>query len=508
MFSKNKLFIQLLGCTATSVFLIACSEQDPVDVKLNAQLEKYDQAKELIIERNFHENNPISRDEWEAHFVLDESNEFTAAEIALLQERQNTTIEQSRLAAAKSSTIDLGPLRDDQTELAKFCHLVPKGGMLHVHPYGLFTRKIVTDILTKYNPVISPEYFIETVKNQGQLLYDYEIEALRSLPDSAEFMTLTDAEKSLFIDFFFLPTDPESHDFTRFDAIFAFVIWMVEDEFLDEKMELLYLDFLGRAAGHGISYIEFTNGFPPTIESRDKLTNWSVKFFEETGVAVRWNIGQLRFLPAENNAEYIKAWNELLIDNPSNSIVGVDLYAIERGNPALERAQNAYGYLSGYNAENAAHPLQMTMHAGEMGEPTNVRDAMVMGVNRVGHGVLLKDDLVALEYARRSQIGIEMNINSNHQLSVHDKNTAPHPFLKYLRLGIPVSLSTDNDGIFNTNISKECIAAVSTTDVSYAELQAMSFNSISTSFASSETKNILLDRLEQSYTIFEADYIN
>ena len=76
MFSKNKLLIQLLGCTATSVFLIACSEQDPVDVKLNAQLEKYDQAKELIIERNFHENNPISRDEWEAHFVLDESNEF------------------------------------------------------------------------------------------------------------------------------------------------------------------------------------------------------------------------------------------------------------------------------------------------------------------------------------------------------------------------------------------------------------------------------------------------
>ena len=70
------------------MFLIACSEQDPVDVKLNAQLEKYDQAKELIIERNFHENNPISRDEWEAHFVLDESNEFTAAEIALLQERQ------------------------------------------------------------------------------------------------------------------------------------------------------------------------------------------------------------------------------------------------------------------------------------------------------------------------------------------------------------------------------------------------------------------------------------
>lgn len=508
MFSKSKLLMQLLGCTATSVFLIACSQQDPVDRKLDAQLEKYDKAKEFIIERNFHQKNPISRDEWEAYFDVDEGDRFTLVEIDLLEKRQDAIIEQSRLATAKSSVIDLKPLRNDQKALAEFCHLIPKGGMLHVHPYGLFTRKIVTDILIKYNPVIAPEYFIETVKNQGQVLYDYEIEALRSLPENTQFMSLSQAERSLFIDFFFLPTDPVAHDFTRFDAIFAFVIWMVEDEFLDEKMEIVYLDFLNRAVGHGISYIEFTNGFPPTIERLEKLTNWSVKFFEETGVAVRWNLGQLRFLPAENNANYVSAWNKLLIDNPSNAIVGVDLYAIERGNPALERAQNAYGYLSGYNAENIDHPLQMTMHAGEMGNSSNVRDAMVMGVSRVGHGVLLKDDLVTLEYARKAQIGIEMNINSNHQLSVHDKNAEPHPFLKFLRLGIPVSLSTDNDGIFDTNISKECIAAVSTTDVSYAELQAMSFNSISTSFARTETKNILIDRLRQSYTLFETEYLN
>ena len=493
----------LLGSFALS----SCSEQDLANIKLVAHLKKYDQARELIIQRNYKETNPISREEWEAQFQMGESDKFTPIEIGLLEENQKLIIEQNKNAAIRKSVIDLEDFRSDPQALAEFCTNIPKGGMLHVHPYGLFTRDIIQEILTQYNPTIEPEYFIETIKSFGQVLYDHEIEALRTLPKSAEFLSLNDAEKSLFMDFFFLPKEPEAHDFTRFDAIFAFVIWMVEDEFLDEKMEILYLDFLHRAAGHGISYIEFTNGFPPTIESIEKLTNWSDKFFKETGVVVRWNLGQLRFLPASNNADYIKSWNQLLVENPTEAIVGIDLYAIERGNPALEKAQDAYGYLAGYNDENPDHPLKMTMHAGEMGDPRNVRDAMIMGVSRVGHGVLLQDDLVTIEYARNLGIGIEININSNHQLSVHDKNAAPHPFLRFLRLGIPVSLSTDNDGIFDTNRSKECIAAVSTTDVTYAELQELSYNSISTSFASPQVKEVLTNRLRQAFTLFEQPYI-
>lgn len=490
------------------ILLLSCSEQDLANIKLVAHLKKYDHAREVMIERNYRQDNPIPREEWEALFVVDESDEFTPIEIGLLVENQKLIIEQNRTSAIRKSNIDVDLLRDDPTALAAFCHAIPKGGMLHVHPYGLFTREIILEILTKYNPIIEPEFFITTVKNQGQVLYDHEIEALRSLPASTPFLSLDVVDQSLFVDFFFLPTDPVSHDFTRFDAIFAFVIWMVEDEFLDEKMELLYLDFLHRAAGQGISYIEFTNGFPPSAQSIEKLTNWSSKFFDETGIVVRWNLGQLRFLPAESNAEMIKTWNALLVEHPTDAIVGTDLYAIERGNPALEKAQDAYGYLSGYNNKNPDHPLEMTMHAGEMGDPRNVRDAMLMGVSRIGHGVLLKDDLVTLEYARNLKIGIEMNINSNHQLTVHDKLGTPHPFLRFLRLGIPVSLSTDNDGIFDTNISKECIAAVSTTDVSYAELQAMSYNSISTSFASPKTKDILTNRLRQRFTLFEQQHLN
>jgi hypothetical protein len=40
------------------------------------------------------------------------------------------------------------------------------------------------------------------------------------------------------------------------------------------------------------------------------------------------------------------------------------------------------------------------------------------------------------------------------------------------------------------------------------ELQQMSFNSISTSFANAKYKDILTNRLRQSFTLFEQEYLS
>lgn len=504
----NPKALLILGFVFGAMVLASCSDQDKVSVKLAAYYEKYNQAKELIIERNYKTNNPISREEWETVLSVSEDMRLSQSDIETIKKNHNKIIEDNHKRAVIKSEIALDPLRYDRNALGEFCHQIPKGGMLHVHPYGLLSRNVVTELLEKYNPVITPEYFITTINNNGQKLYDPEIETLRSLPSGVEYASYSDQEKKTFIDMFFLPRVPESHDFTRFDAIFAFVIWLVEDEYLDEKMEVVYRNFLQSEAAEGLSYVEFTNGYPPTLESIEKLENWSDMFLKETGVTVRWNMGQLRFLPGKINADMIKAWNTLLVEHPSDVIVGTDLYAIERGNPALEKAQEAYGYLSGFNAEHENHPLQMTMHAGELGDPHNVRDAMLMGVSRVGHGVLLDQDIITLEYARREKLAVEMNIISNHQLTVHNMNNGSHPFVKFLRLGLPVSLSTDNNAIFDTSISKECIAAVSTTDITYAELKQMSLNSIETSFAKNDVKQSLIKSLNEKFMQFEANYNN
>ena len=83
---------------------------------------------------------------------------------------------------------------------------------------------------------------------------------------------------------------------------------------------------------------------------------------------------------------------------------------------------------------------------------------------------------------------------------------AEHPFLDFLRLDLPISLSTDNEGMFITDICNECMVAVQNTDITHAELKQMSYNSLETAFASDEVKQELILELEAAFVAFENDW--
>ena len=113
---------------------------------------------------------------------------------------------------------------------------------------------------------------------------------------------------------------------------------------------------------------------------------------------------------------------------------------------------------------------------------------------------------MTLEYARRKQLPIEINLHSNLKLqSIRDYSE--HPFLLYLRLGLPVSLSTDDEGILETNISNEFAIAIENTDISYAELKQLAYNSITTSFASEDVKKQLIADLDTRFKVFEEKWL-
>ena len=82
-----------------------------------------------------------------------------------------------------------------------------------------------------------------------------------------------------------------------------------------------------------------------------------------------------------------------------------------------------------------------------------------MGVDRIGHAVLLDDDPVTVEYVRRhmTNLGIEANIISNLKLGVVG-DPLQHPFLKYIRLGFAViraSFAADAEKSTLTNKLKQ-----------------------------------------------------
>jgi adenosine deaminase len=248
----------------------------------------------------------------------------------------------------------------------------------------------------------------------------------------------------------------------------------------------------------GVRYLEFTEGISASdlAPYRDIIDRIAADF----GVTIRINASFSRWSTTED--QNTKSDAILEIQNPL--VVGIDLLANEEGAPALEKGQVPYARILG-EVLHEKSTLHRTMHAGELGDARNPRDAMILGAERLGHGVKLADDPVATEFARSHGVAVEVNLTSNQRLRVVE-DIRNHPFLSQLRLGIPVSLSTDDEGIFETNIAADCEKAVSLTDVQFSEMKAMSLNSIKTSFLPAPEKARLLDLVEADLAKFVTEW--
>jgi adenosine deaminase len=77
---------------------------------------------------------------------------------------------------------------------------------------------------------------------------------------------------------------------------------------------------------------------------------------------------------------------------------------------------------------------------------------------------------------------VEINLTSNEDvLGVSGKN---HPFPVYRKFGVPVALSTDDEGIERIDLTREYVRAVESYGLSYADLRQLACNSLEYSFLS------------------------
>lgn len=132
----------------------------------------------------------------------------------------------------------------------------------------------------------------------------------------------------------------------------------------------------------------------------------------------------------------------------------------------------------------------------------NTRDAIIMGANRIGHGTLLESDPLTLEYARSIHFPIVCNLISNQKLGAFLRGYSNHPSLNFFCLGLSVSQSTDDEGVFRTTITDDCIEIISHTDIQYTELLSMSRNTVESSFASEDLKRKLVMELDSDAAEF------
>jgi aminodeoxyfutalosine deaminase len=116
----------------------------------------------------------------------------------------------------------------------------------------------------------------------------------------------------------------------------------------------------------------------------------------------------------------------------------------------------------------AQHGLRRTAHAGEVGPPAKIRDAVeLLGAERVGHGIAAIHDPAIADLLVERGIPLEVCPTSNvctgalaRQLGKGEATLADHPLARMLATGIPATLSTDDPAMFHTDLVSEYAACV------------------------------------------------
>jgi aminodeoxyfutalosine deaminase len=142
--------------------------------------------------------------------------------------------------------------------------------------------------------------------------------------------------------------------------------------------------------------------------------------------------------------------------------------------------------------------LHRLMHAGEVGGPGKVREAIeLLRVERIGHGIATMHDPALMDLVAERRIVLEVCPQSNMRtgalaLQLRQKQTSiqEHPLPKLLRHGIPVVLSTDDPAMFHTTLLNEYENAgkMGLTENELLRLAEMSFEY---SFAAEEEKIVM-----------------
>jgi aminodeoxyfutalosine deaminase len=113
--------------------------------------------------------------------------------------------------------------------------------------------------------------------------------------------------------------------------------------------------------------------------------------------------------------------------------------------------------------------LHIVCHAGEIGGPESVREAVeILGAERIGHGIaVMLDDALGDALVLRRTV-LENCPSSNlctgalvKQTGKADASLQDHPLPSFLQRGLRVTLSTDDPGMFHTDLLTEYSRAAS-----------------------------------------------
>jgi len=195
--------------------------------------------------------------------------------------------------------------------------------------------------------------------------------------------------------------------------------------------------------------------------------------FAKEGLRVNWIFDAARQFGAEAAMEVVHTATRC----QSKAIVAFGIGGDEMS-VATEEFRSVY-------AQAATNGLHLLMHAGEVGGPEKIREAIeLLHVERIGHGIAAARDPALMDLLVDRRIPLEICPQSNirtgalaKQLRLPRARIEDHPLPELWRQGIPVVLSTDDPAMFHTTLEAEYenVAQMGLGESELAQLVNMSF---------------------------------
>lgn len=132
-----------------------------------------------------------------------------------------------------------------------------------------------------------------------------------------------------------------------------------------------------------------------------------------------------------------------------------------------------------------------TAHAGEAAGPESIWVAIrELKVDRIGHGTRAVEDYELMEYLSDNKIPVEVCPISNLRTKIIN-SIEEHPVKKYIDMGIPVSINTDDPKMFGNSLSEEYETLKKAFNLSNKDICNIIIKSINTTWLSSKEKEEL-----------------
>jgi adenosine deaminase/aminodeoxyfutalosine deaminase len=250
-------------------------------------------------------------------------------------------------------------------------------------------------------------------------------------------------------------------DFAGFIECFKFIAQKIRGP---RDYALITTRMMESLARQGVTYAEVTLGAGVVLwRGFDFRSVWRAireaqrEAEARTGVEVWWNLDAIRQMGADHVMQVARLAGDYVGDGAISFGIGGD----EVAGPAIG-FREAYRY-----AKDAG--LRLTAHAGETAGPDSIRAALEIGTERIGHGIRAVDDPDLMRRLREERIPLEVCITSNVKTGAVESLGA-HPVRRLFDAGVPITLNTDDPGVFECDLAGEFRLAREVFGFSEAEL--------------------------------------